>query len=291
MKRWLLLATAALTSGCGSLNKPALPRFATGEAPAASSDSWSASLRRVDVVYCSLTTSGAPENQPAWRVVESFRASNERVALGWVELPVAQQPLFDQWQRQEISAPQLLERLGAPQRADWLRRGLRPELLQVALGAPRPLLSKIAAGDALSPEERALLPRDFRPRPDAFDNFADRIAGSSRLRRFDPVHLYRAHLAAEQMIAQNIVQFLRATPGVKLVVFLPNEPMIDPREVADYVAQKAGPRQMILDRSGGSSGARPQLLAGSRGRPFQVVNRAPQALANHRRFAFPRLSA
>jgi hypothetical protein len=273
VKWWFLLA-AALTSGCGSLSKPPLPKFATGEAPppAPADETWSATVRRADVIYFGLTTKAAAESQPAWRIVETWQRSGARVALGWTELPVAQQPFLDQWQRQEISAQQLIDQLGVPQHGDWMRRALRPDLLQVALGLPRELLRKIGAGEVLTEEERALLPTNYRPPADAFDNFADRISTSSRLRRYNIARLYRAHLAAEQMIAENIVRFAHDNPKVKLLVFLPNDAMINPREVADYAAQKAPLQQMILDRGQTSPEERPQLLASLRDIPSRDIS-------------------
>ncbi len=262
MKWWLLLA-AALLSGCGTFGKPALPKFATGNAPppAPEDEAWAAGLRRADVIYFGLTKSSVIQSEPAWRIVETLQRSGARVALGWSELTLTQQPLLDQWQRREISAQQLVDQLGAPRRGDWMRRALRPELAQVALGAPRELLRKIREGEALDESERAHLPTDYRPRPDAFDNFVDRVATSPRLRRYPTERLYRAHLAAEQIIAENIVRFMRENPGTKLLVFLPDDAMINPREVADYAAQKSSLRQMILDRSQPLPGERPQLLA------------------------------
>ncbi len=224
-------------------------------------DAWTAKLRQTDVVYFGLTKKSTADSQPAWQIVETLQGNGARVALGWAELPFTQQPLLDQWQRQEISAPELVDQLGAPARRDWFRRGLRPDLIQRALGSPPDLLRKIRAGEKLLKEERALLPNDYRARPDAFDNFSDRVATSARLRRYDMAHLYRAHLVAEQMIAENIVRFIGDSPGVKLVVFLPDDAIINPREVADYVAQKTSARQMILDRPSQPSGAHPQLLA------------------------------
>jgi hypothetical protein len=262
VKWWLLLA-AALTSGCGSLSKPPLPKFATGEAPrpALVDEKWAASARRADVIYFGLTKRPAAESQPAWRIIDFLQHGGARVALGWSELPVAQQPLLDQWQRQVISTQQLIDQLGLPQHDDWMRRALRPDLVQVALGSPRELLHKIGAGQALSEEERALLPANYRPRPDSLENFADRISTSARLRRYNLARLYRAHLTAEQIIAENIVRFTHHNPDVKLLVFLPDDAMINPREVADYAAQKAPLRQMILDRAQQPPGERAQLLA------------------------------
>lgn len=264
MNWWLtlLLATTLLTSGCGILNKPPLPKFAVEATPRPlpPPNASNEKLRGTDVIYFGFTKSSAADNPPAWRIVEALQRSSAHVALGWTDLPAAQQPLLDQWQRREISAAQLLDQLKAPARRDWLRSALRPGLTQVALGAPPALLRRIRTGDALSAEERALLPNDYRPRPDAFDNFADRVATSARLRRYDLARLYRTHLATEQIVAENIVQFMADNPGVKLLVFLPDDAMINPREVADFVAQKAPLRQLMFDRSGEQSGTHPPLL-------------------------------
>jgi hypothetical protein len=291
VKWWLLLA-AALTSGCGTLGKPPLPKFATGEAPprpAPVDERWAATVRRADVIYFGLTKRSAAESEPAWRIVETLQRSGARVALGWTELPGTQQPLLDQWQRKEISAQQLVDQLGAPPRGDWMRRALRPDLVQVALGSPRELLSKIRAGAALTEEERALLPTHYKPRPDAFDNFVDRVSSSARLRRYNVTRLYHAHLAAEQMIAEHIVRFMHDNPNAKLLVFLPDDAMINPREVAEFAAQKASLQQMILDRSHGLPGERSQLLAGRRSGALEVVNGSPETRRNDRRFPMPRL--
>ncbi|MEO7167329.1 MAG: ChaN family lipoprotein [Spartobacteria bacterium] len=293
MKWCLVLLAAALTSGCGSLGKPPLPKFAVGAAPppAAETTARAATLLRADVIYFGLTNRSAVNSRPAWRIVETLQSGGAQVALGWADLAAEQQPLFDQWQRQEISAAQLLEELAAPERGDWLRRALRPDLLQVALGSPKNLLRKIRAGEELSAEERALLPQGYQPRPEAFDDFADRVALSPRLRRYDVARLYRAHLAAEQMIAENIVRFAGEHPGAKLLVFLPDDTMINPREVADFAGQKMKLRQMILDRATATPETRPQLLADRRRRLLEIVNRAPEPRRHNRRLPFPRLGA
>jgi hypothetical protein len=263
-RRWLLLASA-LMSGCGTSGKPPLPRFAVSVAPrpAISEQTSAVRLQQADLIYFGLTKRSATNSSTAWRVlIETLQGSGDRIALGWAELPATQQPLLDQWQRQEISAPELLDQLAVSSSDSWLRQALRPGLLQVALGAPKDLLHRIRAGETLSAEERALLPRDYQPpHREAYDDFADRVSTSPRLRRYRPSHLYRAHLAAEQIIAENIVRFTHEHPGTKLLVFLPDDIMVNPPEVAAYVAQKASLRQMILDRSPGPHDSRPQLLA------------------------------
>ncbi len=295
MKRWSLLLAAALTSGCGTPGKPPLPRFAVSVAPRppTAEETSAARLRQADVIYFGLTKRPATDGSPAWRVVvETLEGSAGRVAMGWAELPATQQPLLDQWQRQEISAPELLDHLAVSSRDNWLRQALRPGLLQVALGAPRDLLHRIRTGETLSAEERALLPRDYQPpHPEAYDDFADRVSTSPRLRRYRPSRLYRAHLTAEQIIAENIVRFTHEHPGTKLLVFLPDDIMINPPEVAAYVAQKASLRQMILDRSPGPDDSRPQLLARGGRSAFQIVNRAPEPARHDCCIPPPRLRA
>jgi len=262
VRHWLLLA-AALTSGCGSLNKPPLPKFAIGEAPPrpAAEDPSVARLRSADVLYFCLTKRSAADHQPAWKIVAALENRGQRVALGWSQIAAGRQPLFDRWEREEISAPALLDQLTVPEGREWLTSGLRPGRAQVALGAPRELLGKLRNGEPLAAEERALLPRDFRVGPQALDDFADRVARSPRFRRSKVAALFRAHLAAEQILAENIVRFRPAQPERKLLVFLPNDIMIDPREVADFVGQKLNVRQLIIDRPAPAPEARPPLLA------------------------------
>ena len=263
MKWWLLLLAAALTSGCGNAGKPALsqtPAAATTQTNPAHEE-WAPQLRVADVIYFSLTKSWAADEQPAWQIVEMMQRSGQRIALGWAEVPSRQQPLLDQWQRQETSAPQLLDQLVAPERAELLRRALRPDLAQVALGSSPELLAKIRAGEALSEAERASLPRGFRARPEMFENFVDRVTTSSRLRRYNVRRLYRAHLVAEQAIAENIANFIHDNPNAKLLVFLPEDLLIDPREIADFAAQKTPLRQMILDRQHSLPNEQRRLLA------------------------------
>jgi heme-binding uptake protein ChaN (Tiki superfamily) len=278
-------------SGCETPNKPPLPKFALGAAPpkATKAEKWAATVHRADVIYFGRTKRSAAESEPAWPLAEALQRNGARVALGWTELSATQQPILDQWQRAEISPQQLLDQLGVPDGGDQLRHALRTDLVQVALGSPRELVRKIRAGIALTEEDRASLPKSYRSRPDAFDDFADRVSTSASLRRYNVNHLYRAHLAAEQMIAENIVRFVHDNPTMKLLVFLPDDVMINPREVADYVAQKASLQQMILDRSQALPKERLPLLAHRRAGLLKVVNCAPKAFRNNRRLPAPRL--
>jgi hypothetical protein len=89
------------------------------------------------------------------------------------------------------------------------------------------------------------------------------------------------------MIAENIVRFMQQSNDE--VAVLPDDVMINPREVADYVAQKASLQQMILDRSQVLPRERPQLLARRRGGLLEVVNCAPKAFRNDRHLPTPGL--
>ena len=194
MKRFcILLFAAGLTSGCGHLGQPPLPQGAATSAPAAApiDQAWARKLQQADAVYFSLTKSGTAEVEPAQQIVAVLQHSGQRLALGWAEIAASQQPLFDQWAREKISSTQLLDRLVRPQHDTWLRQSLRPDLAHVALGASPALLRKIRDGEKLSAEERAQLPEGFHARPEALENFAERVNSSPRLRRYNVRHLYR----------------------------------------------------------------------------------------------------
>ncbi len=192
--------------------------------------------------------------------MQTLQTGGQPVALGWAELPAPEQARLDAWKRLEITSTQLLEELVRPERAALLQPAFRPDLAQLALGSPRKLLGKIRDGAALTAEEEALLPRGFRAKPEAFEEFSDRVASSPRLRRYNLRRLFRAHLIAEQTIAANVVRFHREHPESKLLVLLPNDTMIDPREVADFANQQLPLDQLILDRAQPLQAAQPQLV-------------------------------
>jgi hypothetical protein len=288
-----LLLAIGLTSACSNLRQPPLPQGAAAPPqPAAPLDqSWAGKLREADAVYFSLTKRTPPSAEPAWQIAALMQQSGQRVALGWTEIPADQQALFDQWQAQQISTTQLFTQLVRPKSDDArLERGLRPDLAQAALGSPRALLGKVRRGENLSAEEQAQLPSGFHARPEALQNFVERATGSSRLRHDNLRRLYRVHLLAEQTIAENIVRFRAAHAATKLLIFLPNDIMINPREIAAFVAQKLPLRQLILDQSQPLE-ERPQLLAAAPRRGLQIVDRTPRAMPHNRRLTAPRLRA
>ncbi len=260
---WPLLLAAGLTSGCGSFRQPPLPQPAKTAAvlPAPAFDpAWVAKLRAADTIYFGLTKSATAPEQPIWKIVQLLQSGDQRLSFGWAEIAASQQPRLEQWKRQEIPTAQLLDELVRPERTALLRPAFRPDLGQTALGCARDLLGKIRDGTSLSPEEEAELPTGYQVRPGAFEDFADRVASSSRLRHYQIRHLFRAHLVAEETFADNIVRFHREQSDARLLVFLPNDALIDPREIADFAAQKMPSRQLILDRSQPLREAQPQLV-------------------------------
>lgn len=262
---WLLLLAVGLTTGCG-VRQPPLPQAAaTGANAGATLDqALAVKLRAVDAVYFCLTKSSAADDAPAWQIAAAMTQDGTRLALGWATVPAEQQALFDQWQAQKISSTKILEELVRPETDSFLRHGLRPEFLQVALGASRSLLAKIRNGESLSVTEEAQLPQGFQAPPESLESFVERASSSPRLRRYNLRRLYRMHLVAEQTIAQSIVNFHNTNASTKLLIFLPNDLLIDPHEVAAFVAQKMPLRQLILDREQPMSETRGQLIAAAK---------------------------
>lgn len=265
MKRsWSLVLAAALTSGCGSFHAPPLPQAAANApAPAAPStdEAWATRLRAADVVYLSLTRNGLGAEQPLWQIIQVLQSHSQSVTLGWAELPATQQADLERWQREQAPESDALAQLLRPEHAALLRQTLRPDLAQAALGSSRELLAKISDGASLTTEEEANLPRGFFPSSDAFADFVDRVTTSSRLRRYNVRRLFRAHLVAEQTVAENIARWCRGHPDSKLLVLLPNDALINPREIAAFATQKMPLKQLILDRAEPLRSAQPKLVS------------------------------
>jgi hypothetical protein len=264
VNRWWFFFAVALTSGCVTSRNPPLPETSTRQSPEPSltEPSGATKLRDANIVYVCLTKTPSPQNDASWRLIEEMLRSPGAASLGWSQISFAYQPLFDEWQARRLPARRLLDRVAPSHGAEWLQRALESNVSQVALGAPSELLRKIQQGKALTAEERALIPHEFRLRAEALDNFADRIASSPRLRRENLANLFRAHVVAEQIVAANIVRFFGVHSGTRLFVILPDDIVLDASEIAAFVAQKLELRQMILDRSKPARPNHPRLLAG-----------------------------
>ncbi len=288
VKWWLLLA-AALTSGCGTPGKPPLPKFAVGEAPRRRPKTKSldrdSSSRGRDLFWPNEKIRGGERAGLARR---RGVATQRRARRAWLDRTFRRRSnrcLTNGSGRKfprnncSTSSARRNAATGCAQRCVPISCKSR----SVRRGS---FCAKSAPAKRSPTRNARSCRRITDPRPDAFDNFVDRVSTSARLRRYNVTHLYRAHLAAEQMIAENIVRFMHDNPTVKLLVFLPDDAMINPREVADYVAQKASLQQMILDRSPARPGSGRNYWRGRRSGALEIVNCAPEPFATTA--AFPR---
>ncbi len=264
----LLLAGLALSlAACTTPRELALPRPRPGPAVAplpvashlASPEEkafWSA-LAETRVIYVAETHDRESDHLYQLELMRGLRSRGVTYSIGWEMFETPQQEFLTAWSRGSLSTEALLEK------TDWQRRWgnqspvyeriLRwsrgENIASVALNAPATLSGKLARGESLAPEERALIPTGYRPIPGGFEHFGEQMgqnphvgAGAGEgLKRY-----YAAQLLWDQTMAESIVAYLRAHPDGKLVVLLGRGHVEGGFGVPAYVRQKTDARQRIL---------------------------------------------
>ncbi len=281
----LLGSSLLFLSACAHQGDLALPRPRPGPAvtplPVASHVAspeekafWGA-LVESRVIYIAETHDRESDHLYQWELLRGLRARGVGYSIGWEMFETPQQDFLNAWTRGSLSTEGLLEK------TDWQRRwghysGVYEKILRwsrgeniasVALNAPADLSGKFARGEALAPEERALIPTGYRPIPGGFEHFGEQMgqsphpgaAGGDGLRRY-----YAAQLLWDQTMAETIVAHLRAHPEGKLVVLLGRGHVEGGFGVPAYVKQKTDARQRILfpgETPGAEEETRPARVA------------------------------
>lgn len=251
--RLVFFAVVTLTlSGCGLFQrKPALP------APSAvhnevRNDEFAAAVRDADVIYYPLDAAKSSLDLTGWRLAETLRAEDGTRAVAWQTIDADQQAILDEIasrpDRRNAALSSLRWRLPASRRASALAVLRAASVLpQMAIGLPADVQRKLANGERLDAAEREALPNDYREVSGGLESFAERLAATHGLRGRDVENLYRAHLAAEQFAAEKIVNYLRANPGARLLVFTRRRDL-SADGVPFFVAQKWSGRQLDFDQ-------------------------------------------
>ena len=235
---------------------------------------WGA-LADARVIYIAETHDREGDHVYQFELLRGLRARGVGYSIGWEMFETPQQEFLNAWARGSLPTEGLLEK------TDWQRRwghqsGTYEKILRwsrsenipsVALNAPATLSGKLARGEALGPEELALIPSGYRPIPGGFEHFSEQLgqnphvgaAGSEGLKRY-----YAAQLLWDQTMAESIVAYLRAHPEGKLVVLLGRGHVEGGFGVPAYVKQKTDARQRILfpgETPGAEEESRPARVA------------------------------
>jgi hypothetical protein len=237
-----VILLCAFFVGCGSLNKPVLPKQAASEPAADRTDEWAETIQNADIIYFPVETIGnANRTDAVVKLVQALRASATPFSIAWQGV---ERDSDDQTSSNELRwtySGQLREQCKAVMRDTIDTR-------QLFLGLPRSIRTKLQSGSTLGGDERQLLARGFRTPTGGLEDFAEQLATVRGLQERDIENLYRAHVIAGAFAAEKIVSFMREHASEKLLVFARRRELIGDCGLPAFVSQKLNTRQITLDR-------------------------------------------
>jgi uncharacterized iron-regulated protein len=178
----------------------------------------------------------------------------EAFSIGWEMFDQMQQASLDAWDRGAISLRELFRDTGFDR--GWavysqiygkiLETAQRSGRNNVALNAPPDLVRKVARGQSLSRQEKALLPRGFTTSGAAYRNFVSLMGDHPGLSARNLRSFFAAQNLWDQTMADRILRFERRQSGVKMVVLIGRGHVADGFGIPFYVGQKGALQQLIL---------------------------------------------
>ena len=273
---WLaaMMGPLILLNACSNANSGlALPK-AGGPIPvsppheqtAAERDYW-AQLAPARVIYISETHNSNTDHVYQLDVLKGLKARGTRFAVAWEMFDLTQQPILDAWDAHHLTTEALLDRTDFQRR--WgtysvmyekiLRWTQGEEVSSLALNAPNALSHKIAQGQALDPQDQAMLPVGYQPLPGGYEHFAEQMAQNPHVGA-NLEDFYKTQLLWDQTMATRIVDFLAAHPDEKLVVLIGRGHVDGGYGVPSFVSQKTDAPQLVV-----YPGGAPLEMKGTRG--------------------------
>lgn len=255
--RAIFILLCAFCAGCGSLNKPVLPKQAANELAADRTDEWTDTIQNADIIYFPVETIGnANGADSVAKLVQALRDSGAPFAIAWQGVERDKDDQTSSSEPRWTYAGQLREQCKVVMRDTIDTR-------QLFLGLPRPIRTKLQNGSTLSGDERQLLARGYRTPTGGLEDFAEQLATVRGLQERDIENLYRAHVIAGEFAAEKIVNFIGEHAGEKLLVFARRRELSGDCGLPAFVSQKLNARQITLDRDRARM-VQPRLVTGLR---------------------------
>ena len=267
MKRISLFAALAVSlSGCGMFGKPVLPRHASIDSlHDGAVDNFAGRVKHAEAIYFPVENL----DRSAADLILALRDDARPFAIAWEDLSADDQLILNQLNTTQANDPSVGDRLvwnASGQSREFRKSVLRAtsDLPQLAIGLPEALRLKLQTGRSLNGEERLLLPAGYRLPAGGYEKFAAEHEGTRDSHSGNSPRSYRIQLVAKLFAAEKIVTYINAHPSGKVLIFLHRRNLGGTDSVPDFVAQKIGARQLILDVGHGANGERPLLLTSTR---------------------------
>jgi uncharacterized iron-regulated protein len=246
---WLLLfmclASCALRSGSDSGAPKLDERFRL-------------SVEHADVIYVGETHDDPVDHQRELNLVRGLLKRRVKFAIGWEMFDTTQQAAMDEWSLHGISLAKMLaetdfqKRWGiySPVYEQILRIAGKAGVPNLALNAPPELPHKIARGESLTAEERAMIPVGFTATEAGYRSFVAMMGGHPGMNDADLRHFFAAQNIWDQTMAKRILEFKARNPKILLVVLTGRGHVSGGFGIPFYVQQKATLKQIIWLRYG-----------------------------------------
>jgi uncharacterized iron-regulated protein len=221
------------------------------------------SVEQADVVYVGETHDDSADHQLELALVRGLLKRKVKFAIGWEMFDTSQQAVMDQWSSHGISLAKMLVETDfqkhwgtySPAYEQILRMAGKAGVPNLALNASPQLPHKIARGESLTAEERAMIPTGFTATEAGYRNFLAMMGGHPGMNDADLRHFFAAQIIWDQTMANRILEFKARNPKVLLVVLTGRGHVSGGFGIPFYVQQKAAMNQIIwqrhADRTGG----------------------------------------
>ena len=214
---------------------------------------WQA-VKKANVVYVGETHDDPIDHQYELELVRGLLKRKAKFAIGWEMFDTTQQSAIDAWASHAMSFKEMISKTGF-QKHWGIYSPVYEEILQIAgnanvpilaLNAPPELTRKIARGEPLTAQERAMIPTGFVATEGGYKNFVAMMGDHPGLNETDQRLFFAAQNAWDQTMASRILDFERRNPEVQLLVLTGRGHVSGGYGIPFYVRQKAHLKQLII---------------------------------------------
>jgi uncharacterized iron-regulated protein len=224
-----------------------------GEQPSKQPEFWNR-IAEADVVYVGETHSSRKDHAYELQLIRGMIRRRIQFTVGWEMFDRTQQSDLDRFDEGRLSLAELFARTGfdkswgtySPLYGRILEKTAQAKIPNIGLNASAALAHKVAVGEPLSPDEKKLIPTEFRIPIGAYRHFAGLLGEHPGMNAGDLPRFFAAQDLWDQTMAKTILEFRQRNPGSKLVVLTGRGHVQDGFGVPNYVHQKSAAKQLVL---------------------------------------------
>lgn len=213
-------------------------------------------VEKAEVVYVGETHDNPADHRYELELIRGLLKRKMKFAIGWEMFDRTQQETIDAWAAHAISLETMLAKTEfqkhwgtySPAYKQILQIAAAANVPNLALNAPPELVRKIAQGEPVTAEEKAMVPTGFVATEKGYRNFIAMMGGHPGMKETDQRRFFDAQNAWDQTMASRILEFKSRKPKIQLLVLTGRGHVSGGYGIPFYVRQKADLKQIILPR-------------------------------------------